>query len=170
MTRGTVGHPVGTVAWNKGLTKENDDRVLKYSVSNKGNCSFLGKTHSDETKQKLSAIASANNRGGRSKWYDVSGQRVQGTWERDIGQKLTELGVLWMKVRTSWRYTMDGKIRHYTPDFFLPNEEVYLEIKGYWWGDDKRKMDIVQQQYPEKKIIVIEKSEFIKILQGELVW
>lgn len=58
----------------------------------------------------------------------------------------------------------------HTPDLFLKEYDVYLEIKGYWWGDDKRKMDAVKQQHPEKKIVIIEKNEYNRIMQGELVW
>lgn len=65
---------------------------------------------------------------------------------------------------------MDGKVRSYTPDFYLPKENIYLEIKGYWWGDDKRKMEIVVETYKDTKFVIIEKEEYKKILQGELVW
>jgi hypothetical protein len=38
----------GQVAWNKGLTKEADERVKKYSESN------TGQVRSDETRQRIS--------------------------------------------------------------------------------------------------------------------
>ncbi len=49
-------------AWNNGLTKETDKRIKKQSESMKGkydgeNNPFYGKYHSDETKRKLSEIA-----------------------------------------------------------------------------------------------------------------
>lgn len=31
-------------------------------------------------------------------------------------------------------------------------------------------MDIVLQTYPNKKIVIIEKEEYNRIMQGELVW
>lgn len=65
---------------------------------------------------------------------------------------------------------MNGKTRSYTPDFYLEDYDLYLEIKGFWWGDDREKMDIVLETHPEKKICIIEKEKYEKILQGELVW
>lgn len=167
------GRPKGITAWNKGLTKETSESVKKYGESNKGRPStFLGRTHSDEAKKKISEKLSANNKGGRCKWYDVNGTKVQGTWERDIAQKLTELNVQWLKCKGahSLSYLMDDKTRTYTPDFYLPAFDVYLEVKGHWWGRDKEKMVAVTQGNPDKKIVVIMKEEFKKIMDGELVW
>lgn len=39
------------VAWNKGLTKENDERVKKYSISSTQ--WKIGKKHSEEHKEKI---------------------------------------------------------------------------------------------------------------------
>ncbi len=119
--------------------------------------------HTEEFKKSVSIRQSLNNSGGRCKWFDVHGQRVQGTWERDGGLKLTELGIEWRKC--GWRddiieYILDGKKRRYTPDFYLPAYDLYLEFKGYWWGDDRRKMDAVMAQNPAKEILIIEKDAF----------
>ena len=166
------GRQSGTPAWNKGLTKENDLRLARPNqIGKKFGAALTG--HSEETKRKLSKIMSANNKGGRSKWYEVSEQKVQGTWERNIAQKLDEMNINWEKLKTNrhtFDYEMDEKVRSYTPDFYLKDYDVYLEVKGYWWGNDRRKMDIVLKKYPDKKIIIIEKIQYEKILQGELVW
>jgi len=143
-------------AWNKGLPG-----------------TFTGKKHTEETKRKISQKLSINNKGGRSKWYEVAGQKVQGSWERNVALKLEELEIEWKKLKVNkdiLEYVMDGKLRCYTPDFYLPAYDVFLEIKGYWWGRDKEKMEIVLKTYPEKNIVLIEKEQYEKILRGELVW
>lgn len=169
-----VGRPKGIPAWNKGLTAETNDIVKQYAESNKGKPgNFKGKKHTTETKQSISRKMSVNNKGGRSKWYDVNGQSVQGTWERDIATKLTELGIVWLKLKTNKHtltYNMDGKQRSYTPDFYLPLYDIYLEIKGFWWGRDKEKMEAVQSTHKDIRICVVEREQFDKIMQGELVW
>ena len=168
------GKPAGTPAWNKGLTKETDARVAQYAKSNKGKTgSFSGRSHTDETKKAISQKLSINNKGGRAKWYEVDGQKVQGTWERDIAAKLSEMGVKWQKLKTNKHtlsYYMDGKDRSYTPDFYLPAFDVFLEVKGFWWGRDREKMAIVQETHPAVRICIIEKEQFKKIMDGELVW
>jgi len=116
-----------------------------------------------DARKKLSQEQSLRNRGGKCKWFKVSGQKVQGTWERDLALAFNKLGIQWIKPtvnRDIWKYYCDGKIKSYTPDFYLPEFDVYIELKGYWWGDDKRKMDIIKQTYPYKKLLVVEKQEF----------
>lgn len=166
------GHRIGKPAWNKGLTKDKDRRVARpKQIGKKFGAALTG--HSEETKRKLSMIMSSNNRGGRSKWFEVSKQKVQGTWERNIAQKLDEMNIRWEKLKTNkhtFEYEMNGKIKNYTPDFFLRDYNVYLEIKGYWWGQDREKMKIVLEKYSNIKFVIVEKREYEKILQGELVW
>lgn len=168
------GKPTGIPAWNRGLTKDTDSRVAQYANSNRGKPGkFTGRSHTDDTKLKISKKLSINNKGGRAKWYTVAGQRVQGTWERDIAYKLEELCIEWYKLKTNkhtLQYVMDNKIRSYTPDFFLPAYDIYLEVKGFWWGRDKEKMELVQQAHPQVRICIIEKEQFDSIMRGELVW
>ena len=128
---------------------------------------FLGRKHTAESKKKISEKLSINNKGGRSKWYEVSGQKVQGTWEKNIALKLNELGITWIKLKTNkdtLKYEMNGKTRSYTPDFYLPEFDMYLEIKGFWWGNDKEKMKIVLETHKDKRIIVVEKLQYEQIL------
>lgn len=134
---------------------------------------FTGKKHTVETRKRISEKLSINNKGGRSKWYTVADQSVQGTWERNIALKLEEMQIRWTKLKTNrdtLEYVMDGKTRSYTPDFYLEDYDVYLEIKGYWWGNDKEKMRIVLSTHTDKNICVVEKEQYDKILRGELVW
>jgi len=170
----TSGHQKGNPAWNKGLTKETDSRVLENSIAlSNATKGRPGRLHSDETKRKLSQKASVNNKGGRCKWFEVASQKVQGKWEQNVALKFEELHIKWVKLKTNqytFEYTMDDKIRSYTPDFYLPDYDIYLEIKGRWWGRDKEKMNLVLEKYKDKKIIVIEKDNYEKILRGELVW
>jgi hypothetical protein len=143
-------------AWNKGLPG-----------------TFLGKTHTAETKHKISQKLSINNKGGRAKWYEVAGQKVQGTWERNVALKFEELGIEWIKLKVNkdtLEYVMDNKVRCYTPDFYLPKYDVLLEVKGHWWGRDREKMDIVLETYPDKNIVIVEKEQYERLLGGELVW
>ena len=144
------------LAWNKGLPG-----------------TFTGKKHTEESKRKISEKLSINNKGGRAKWYEVAGQKVQGTWERNVALKFEELGIEWKKLKTNrdvLEYVMDDKVRCYTPDFFLPAYNVFLEVKGHWWGRDREKMDIVLKTYPDKNIVIVEKEQYEKFLGGELVW
>ena len=160
------------VAWNKGLSQKDFPSLARPNQKGvKFGAALTG--HTEEAKRKISQKLSINNKGGRAKWYDVAGQKVQGTWERNVALKFEELGIEWKKLKTNrdaLEYIMDDKVRCYTPDFFLPTYNVFLEVKGHWWGRDREKMDIVLKTYPDKNIVIVEKVQYEKFLGGELVW
>jgi predicted nuclease of restriction endonuclease-like RecB superfamily len=54
-------------------------------------------------------------------------------------------------------------IRHnYTPDFLLPNG-IYLETKGYWDPEDRRKIKAVKEQNPELDIRMVFQTPYNRI-------
>ena len=128
----------GRTPWNKGLTASDSaiiaaKSLLMKELNNKGAMkhapSFLGKKHTIDTKRKISEKLSINNKGGRCKWYEVSGQKVQGTWERDIAIKFNEMNINWIKLKTNkdiLKYEINGITRSYTPDFYLKDYDLFL--------------------------------------------
>ena len=118
-----------------------------------------GGSMSLEARKRLSKRQSEHNSGGKSKWYEVAGKKVQGTWERDLALLFERQGVQWERCK-SWSYYIDGKKKSYTPDFYLPEYGIYLEVKGYWWGADKEKMEAVKFQYPYRKLLILDKKEW----------
>ena len=169
----------GREAWNKGLTKETDKRVKKNAIAvsktfqkqiKNGTYTAMG-TMSLEARQRLSERQSINNSGGRSKWFEIDGVYVQGTWERDCVLKFNELGIEWKKVKKEGiiKYSMNESIKSYTPDIFLPEFGLTLEIKGYWWGNDEEKMKCVLESNSHlgDKIYFVFENEFNKIKRAE---
>jgi len=51
----------------------------------------------------------------------------------------------------------------YTPDFYLPNTNEYIEIKGWWRECKKVKFNLFKQLYPEIKIKVLMKLDLEKL-------
>ena len=163
----------GSNQYIKARAKGLPDPVISQETREKLSKSSKGRLHTEETKKIISEKLSLNNKGGRCKWYEVDGIKVQGTWERDIAKKLNELAVKWIKPSKSihsFKYIIEDKEKTYTPDMWLPEYGIYLEIKGYWWGNDKEKMECVKSQYPNTKFFVIEKKEYNRLMGGELVW
>lgn len=172
-----IGYKRDRVIWNKHKTAETNESIknqketLKFKYeSGQLTPSWLGKSHTNESKQKISRALSLNNKGGRSKWYDVKNAkgeivRVQGTWELRFAHILNIIDVDWIKpslnhTEHSFKWIDDIGITHtYTPDFWSPKLKKYFEIKGYWWGDDKRKMQLVLEQYNNINIEIIQKKE-----------
>lgn len=116
--------------------------------------------------ESISKKASARGGGGRCKWFKVAGQSVQGTWERNLALLFELLEIKWEKPKTNrytFSYEMDGKTRSYTPDFFLPELDLFVETKGFWWGNDKEKMKAVFKSNPEIRLALVEKDSYLKL-------
>lgn len=163
--RGRVGHPVGIPAWNKGLTKEISPIILaqsiKQSIRQKEEYATgkrLPLIQSEKSRQNTSERMSLHNPGGKSKWFQVSGKRVQGTYEKRFAECCEAENIHWEKVKTNnhiFKYYREGKVKSYAPDFYLPQFILYVEIKGFWWGDDEVKMKLVKQQHYDKNVVII---------------
>lgn len=172
------GYEKGRTAWNKGLTKETDKRVkkgseiLSYRIK-EGliTPSFKGKKHSEETKKKISEKLNVNNKGGRCKWYLYKKKNndivsLQGTWELRFAKVLDTIDKNWIKPKLynkhSFKWVDDEGNEHtYTPDFYSPKLNKYFEVKGYWWGDDRRKMQLVIEQNKKISIEIVMKKELV---------
>ena len=66
------------IPWNKGLTKEIDKIMRKISYKNKGNKHWLGRKHSEKTKEKFKKYARANPqhhfKKGNQPWNYIDGR------------------------------------------------------------------------------------------------
>lgn len=156
----------------KGLTKENCESIkrvsekLSQTIKKKiKEGKFIPNKMGEEARKKLSIEQTLNNRGGKCKWFNVGGQKVQGSWERDLATKMSELKIKWNKPKVNsdiFEYK-DEKIKRYTPDFYLEELSMYLEVKGFWWGNDKKKMRLVLEQN-QINLCIIEKELFELLL------
>lgn len=66
------------------------------------------------------------------------------------------------KNKIIWQYeskTFDLGEMTYTPDFYLPEFNLYIEIKGYWRDDAKIKFEEFKQKYCGIRIKIINKEE-----------
>ena len=76
--------------------------------------------------------------------------------EERVADLMCELGVQYEYESTKIPYV----IQHiYTPDFLLPNG-IYLECKGYWDAEDRRKIKNVKEQHPELDLRMVFQSPY----------
>lgn len=79
--------------------------------------------------------------------YSYKGVDLHGKWELRYAQYLDENNIRWERCKTSFPYEFEGKSRRYTPDFYLPDMDEYIEIKGYKTEKDEAKWN----QFPKDK-------------------
>jgi len=74
------------------------------------------------------------------KWFEIKNIndqniKIQGQWEFDFANRCNELNILFL------RHVIKFKNCHYyTPDFYLPKYNIFIEIKGYLYSKDIYKM------------------------------
>ena len=113
-----------------------------------------GRTVSDETREKLSIcrINFLENKNPHVKWFVVDGIKVQGSWEFKVATKLSDLGIKFSRRRLKY-----DNARTYTPDFYLDEYDIYIEVKG-WLRDS----DVVKY-----KKVLLEHSIDLRMLHGK---
>ena len=81
---------------------------------------------------------------------------MDSTWEVIMANRLDELGIRWERdpsMKLEYR-TRGGRKRNYIPDFYLPDLDLYIEVKGYWTDAAKHKMKDVCKRNPGRICIV----------------
>lgn len=98
---------------------------------------------------------------GRCKWYCYNDVAYQGKYEFRFGLWLIHQNIKFYcheHVR-QFHYQLNGVDRVYNPDFYLIDDDVFVEIKGYFTEEARRKMDIVKEMYPNEKIEIYNKDK-----------
>ena len=137
-------------AWNKGLTKDTDVRVKRNAESvsksyttgkSKVWCKGLSKETDYRIKQLSEKISNTilehvknnnwHNSFGKSKIVEYNGIKFHGTWEVEFAKFLTKHHIKWERPVEKFEYPFYNKTHYYTPDFYLPDLDLFIEIKGY---------------------------------------
>ncbi len=170
-----TGRTKGKSTWLKGLTKETDERVAKIGKKisdgiSDGSIShpFKGKKHSVETKKIMSEKRIENYKDNtfHCKFYIVNNGekdiKVQGTYERDFAIFLNSKNIKWDRIKLLY-----DEYHYYTPDFYIVDLDIYIEIKGWLMERDKKKYN---KFFCERNDIIYccFKKDMDKIINGDL--
>ena len=156
-----------TKAKNLGLPKP----TISINTRKKLSSIWLGRKHSEESKQKTSTTMqrvvrehpesySSQNVGGRIKKVEYNGLLLDSTWEVIVAQFLDSNNIEWIRPKLGFEYTYKNKSHIYYPDFYLPQYDRYIEVKGYRRLNDPYKWKSVPN------LIIIEREEILDILKG----
>lgn len=145
-------------SWNKGLTKETDERIKKYAdtCSNRYSNGELQSWVTGLTKEtderikdyakKISDVINEKIKNDTwhlsfscSRTYDYNGVKLHGMWEVAYAKYLDKNNIKWRRPTEKFQYTLNNVKRYYTPDFYLIDENMYIEIKGYPTQKDRAK-------------------------------
>lgn len=181
-----MNHIIGGPGALKGKTKETS--VICQKISEKLKISyatgnivhpFKGKHLSASHKEKISEgrqrTLDTNLKCGRRidvGWYkakNLNGDEftVRGHWEENVANKLTEMSILWIRNK---RLKYFNEYWHtYTPDFYLPALNAFIEVKGYYPDEDKLKMQLVLKYNPDVKVYFIGQCQYKEFLDNGIL-
>lgn len=138
------GHQInsGRPSWRRGLTEATNESVrqgaekirLKYQTGELVP-PFKGKHHSKETLRKMRELALKTHpeqNFGHHKSYKYGDLTFLSSYEVTIATELDAHGVRWVQPKwATFQYVdQNGKKHSYTPDFYLPDYDVYLDPKN----------------------------------------
>ena len=143
--------------WNKGLTKS-DPRVRKYAETFSNRCKSgdiipwqTGQTKETDTRilnqsllisdkvNQLIVNGDWHNSFSKSRRQSYKNESFDGKWEVLVAKWFDEQNIVWIRNKSVFSYTFNEKQRKYTPDFYLPNNNCYVEIKGWKTPKDEAK-------------------------------
>lgn len=145
-------------SWNKGLTKDTNESLRKMSNSLRegyasGKISKNRRPLTLTEKEHLSYLRSINQYGGfpHVKYYEYEKRdgkkiKLRGSYEVRFAKVLDQAGINW-DYATPIKFKDGNQIRRCMIDFYLPNENLYIDTKGYFAPESRRKYTLIEQQY-----------------------
>ena len=148
----------GCTTWNKGLTKNDSISILNGSLKISNSLKIkpptgIGKTNEIELerRRKISLKLKDHPNGGGLRegsgrgiktWYEspIAGKvYLRSTYELAYVKYLDENKINWKQNLQSFNYIYEDKKRNYYPDFYLIDEDCYIEVKGFKTKQDEAK-------------------------------
>lgn len=90
-------------------------------------------------------------------------QKFRSKFESQVFKKLPKSAVYEPE---KWKYTIPASNHTYTPDIYLPEINTYVELKGKLDIATRKKMILVRDQNPEKKIVFVFQNANNPITKG----
>ena len=168
------GHPKGFKGHHH--TKEGKEK-LSFNAKNWWKQIDLSKLEKRNLKQRetkikngtLNPMTNQSNPYSRTKSgkrKDLNNTFFRSAWEANIARYYNYIGIKWQFEPKTFIFSniTRGSVS-YTPDFYLPDEDKWVEVKGWMDGKSKTKLKRFKEQYPEeyKKLQLITEKEYNEI-------
>jgi len=82
--------------------------------------------------------------------HDLGGIAFRSRKEANIARWLNFLNVRWEYESREFEFPVRRGIRFYTPDFWLPDDEIFYEIKGWLNPESVTKLRRFRKFYPDE--------------------
>lgn len=109
----------------------------------------------------------------RNNWNSANSTRkkalaagYRSNFEMEIGQSLKENKQSFEYETEKIKYVIPAAKRTYSPDFILEKKDgskMYIEAKGRWTGEDRKKIKLVKEQHPDMDLRIVFQTPGAKI-------
>ncbi len=136
---------------------------------------MFGKHFSPETIEKMRLSAKDKHAGknnpmygktthSRGEWYTLpNGNKIwlRSSFEMRVAKILTERNIRWEYEPIA--FPLENIEKTYRPDFYLPDYDLWLEVKGWMRPSAQEKIDAFFIQYPDKNLTVLFEKDIIEL-------
>jgi hypothetical protein len=149
---------------NYPFCKDCNKRLGDYLSIRCKSCTAKIRKWSQKTKNKISKANKGKNNGmfghppikiNEGKWNKYNKIWMRSLWESSFAKWCDKNKIKWLY--EPYRFNLGDYT--YSPDFYLPEFDTYIEIKGYWKLPSKKKFILFKKQFPKIKILVFMRKE-----------
>lgn len=155
----------GNIPWNKGLNKKTDDRIKKLGkqIKNKTFDEYYGKEKSLKIRNNISkTVSNLYININYKKKYKYNHTYFRSTWETKVAKWLDEHNIIWEYETKNCLFELNNG-KHYIVDFYLPKENKFIEVKGFWNKSSIEKCQQFINKHGINSLIVIDESNINNI-------
>lgn len=110
-----------------------------------------GKKLSAETRAKIGAAGRGRPASFPNRRFHYRGAALRSSWELRCAQALDALGIEWQfECR---RFDLGSQT--YAPDFYLPADGAFWEVKGYFGPKSQVTVALFREKYPEIPLVLV---------------
>jgi hypothetical protein len=104
---------------------------------------------------------------GKRFWSKELHQYVRSSWEVDIIRILDLLDIKYMYEPRRFYFRKERE--SYLPDLYIPEYDVWIEIKGWMDKRSRRRCDLFMKYHKDKSFIILEQVEYECILKEPIL-
>lgn len=130
------------------------------------NKELVRKIYSNGTLNPMKNQSNPYSRAKGGKRKDLDNIYFRSSWEANIARYYNYLGIKWeYEPKTFVFKNITRGSVSYTPDFYIPEEDKWIEVKGWMDSKSKTKLRRFKDQYPEEysKLVLIQEKEYNSI-------
>lgn len=80
-------------------------------------------------------------------------------WEANLARLFNHIDIRWLHQPRIFNLGS----QNYTPDFYLPDHDIYIEVKNFLWKYSRIRDEKFRKLYPDIKLALLLKKDYLKL-------